>query len=432
MAYVIGQTCIGTKDTACIDVCPTDSIHGYEESPQLYIDPATCIDCDACAVACPVDAIYPGDQVPAAEEKFIKINADFYNDWDRSKSIAAGKSEESNEAEAAEAGGGTDLQDATWTEAENWQAEWEAHKNDLEDPVERLKRYGRVRSLFETPDKYIVRLYLAEKTPNHPLVYQYDLPKEITKYEVEAETIGNSRVQIRGKLWDPKLRKLTGLVNSFPDAFVVDLPFEEEVESASVQVKTQRIVDVVVTKRNKKKLRRAHLRFSFLLIPIAFFMFACGEDATSLTASNVLGLPSGDKEGTGLAGLFTVRLEQTSNGCKDVPTLGVVPKGTVQSVEVEVKHEAGDISFLNIHVPLHGGVNFDNTFLVGGAETISRGGQTENILRTVRMEGDFQKPEEFSAKGRQRFTGSFQGSDIDCTVSFKADGLRQDQETSEE
>ena len=63
VTYIIGQPCIGTKDTSCIDVCPVDCIHpkkdegGFEEAEMLYIDPAECIDCGACEPACPVAAI---------------------------------------------------------------------------------------------------------------------------------------------------------------------------------------------------------------------------------------------------------------------------------------------------------------------------------------------------------------------------------------
>lgn len=63
MAYVIAEPCIGTKDTSCVDVCPTDCIHPRKDEtefaavPQLYIDPAACIDCGACLPACPVGAI---------------------------------------------------------------------------------------------------------------------------------------------------------------------------------------------------------------------------------------------------------------------------------------------------------------------------------------------------------------------------------------
>ena len=70
MAYVINESCIGTKDTSCVEVCPVDCIHptpdepGFEQADQLYIDPEECIDCDACVEACPVDAITSEDMVP--------------------------------------------------------------------------------------------------------------------------------------------------------------------------------------------------------------------------------------------------------------------------------------------------------------------------------------------------------------------------------
>src|SRR5213592_3182414 len=50
MAYVIAEPCIGTKDTACVDVCPVDCIHPRKDEPefaaetQLYIHPTECID----------------------------------------------------------------------------------------------------------------------------------------------------------------------------------------------------------------------------------------------------------------------------------------------------------------------------------------------------------------------------------------------------
>jgi ferredoxin len=41
---------------------------------MLYINPETCIDCDACVPACPVSAIYPEDEVPEKWEHFKEIN----------------------------------------------------------------------------------------------------------------------------------------------------------------------------------------------------------------------------------------------------------------------------------------------------------------------------------------------------------------------
>ena len=54
MTYVICEPCIGVKDRSCVDACPVDVIHphsgeaGFDDEPQLYIDPGGCIDCGAC------------------------------------------------------------------------------------------------------------------------------------------------------------------------------------------------------------------------------------------------------------------------------------------------------------------------------------------------------------------------------------------------
>ena len=51
MAHIIAEPCIGTKDTACVAVCPVDCIHptkdeaDFATADQLFIDPDTCIDC---------------------------------------------------------------------------------------------------------------------------------------------------------------------------------------------------------------------------------------------------------------------------------------------------------------------------------------------------------------------------------------------------
>jgi NAD-dependent dihydropyrimidine dehydrogenase PreA subunit len=78
MAYVITEPCIGVKDASCVAVCPTDCIHSTEEDEQFYIDPDGCIDCGACETECPVQAIYAEDEVPAGQQRFIQINADFF------------------------------------------------------------------------------------------------------------------------------------------------------------------------------------------------------------------------------------------------------------------------------------------------------------------------------------------------------------------
>ena len=78
---VITDPCIGTKDTACVDVCPGDCIHPkkdeeeFEAATILYVHPEECIDCGACVPACPVTAIYGSvEAVPESQAMFIEAN----------------------------------------------------------------------------------------------------------------------------------------------------------------------------------------------------------------------------------------------------------------------------------------------------------------------------------------------------------------------
>jgi NAD-dependent dihydropyrimidine dehydrogenase PreA subunit len=84
MAYIICEPCVGTKDTACVDVCPVDCIHPrkdeaeFETAEMLYIHPDECIDCGACVPACPVEAIFALDEVPEKWTAFIPRNAEYF------------------------------------------------------------------------------------------------------------------------------------------------------------------------------------------------------------------------------------------------------------------------------------------------------------------------------------------------------------------
>jgi ferredoxin len=82
MPFVITDPCIGTKDAACVDVCPVDCIHPRKDEPEfesasmLYIHPEECIDCGACVPACPVAAIYDSvESTPASQQGLVEANA---------------------------------------------------------------------------------------------------------------------------------------------------------------------------------------------------------------------------------------------------------------------------------------------------------------------------------------------------------------------
>ena len=103
MTYIIAEPCVGTCDTACVEVCPVDCIHGPhdktgagaeakadgfvpEENDSLYIDPEECIDCGACVPACPPDAIYESEEDCIDDEgndESVKKNYEFFGEeWD--------------------------------------------------------------------------------------------------------------------------------------------------------------------------------------------------------------------------------------------------------------------------------------------------------------------------------------------------------------
>lgn len=74
MAHVVCEPCIKCKNTCCVVVCPVESFR--EDKEMVVIDPNVCIDCGACAPECPVQAIYPAEEVPGKWKSFIKLNED--------------------------------------------------------------------------------------------------------------------------------------------------------------------------------------------------------------------------------------------------------------------------------------------------------------------------------------------------------------------
>jgi NAD-dependent dihydropyrimidine dehydrogenase PreA subunit len=82
MAYVITESC--TKDALCVDACPVDCIHpkkdepGFDEAPQLYVQPDDCIDCGACVPVCEAAAVFALDEAPQTGTDYAATNAAYY------------------------------------------------------------------------------------------------------------------------------------------------------------------------------------------------------------------------------------------------------------------------------------------------------------------------------------------------------------------
>jgi len=85
MSFVVTDKCIRCKYTDCVAVCPVNCF--YEGKNMLVINPDECIDCSACALECPAEAIVP-DTNPASIA-LAELNRRFSQIWPR---ISARKS----------------------------------------------------------------------------------------------------------------------------------------------------------------------------------------------------------------------------------------------------------------------------------------------------------------------------------------------------
>jgi ferredoxin--NADP+ reductase len=86
MTFTITQGCC--HDASCLAVCPVNCIHPTRDEPEfgtvemLYVDERSCIDCGACADACPVDAVTFAPRLRGDQRRYVEINAAFYRGRD--------------------------------------------------------------------------------------------------------------------------------------------------------------------------------------------------------------------------------------------------------------------------------------------------------------------------------------------------------------
>lgn len=82
MTYIVTGLCKRTGE--CQEVCPVECILVPPENSEwrrAFIDPYTCIDCNACVEVCPEAAIFPEDKVPQnytlkAEQIYTPLEAE--------------------------------------------------------------------------------------------------------------------------------------------------------------------------------------------------------------------------------------------------------------------------------------------------------------------------------------------------------------------
>ena len=76
MPYVITEACIGTKDKACVDVCPVDCI--YEGAEQLYHPPGRVHRLRRLRARMPGNRDFPEEDVPGEQKQYVQINREVF------------------------------------------------------------------------------------------------------------------------------------------------------------------------------------------------------------------------------------------------------------------------------------------------------------------------------------------------------------------
>ncbi len=162
------------------------------------------------------------------------------------------------------------------------------------------------------------------------------------------------------------------------------------------------------------------------LLSMVFLVVSCGS-TEGINFQSVTGIVPGDGAGDALSGEFAVNFTYTSNGCAEHSELEIPAQGTTVSLDVSVAQDGGAMTFDKVHVILRGSISFANRFEVGGADLLDVGESVQNVLRMVSLKGSFENPNEFSANGQERLTGSLEEEEVDCTYSFTAEGTRKAQ-----
>ena len=78
MTHVVTERCVDCRYTDCCAVCPVDCFYEIGSPAMLVIDPETCIDCALCIPECPVQAIWPEDELPDVYSEWVDKNGELF------------------------------------------------------------------------------------------------------------------------------------------------------------------------------------------------------------------------------------------------------------------------------------------------------------------------------------------------------------------
>lgn len=138
------------------------------------------------------------------------------------------------------------------TDNRPWEIRWaEARERGLDEPYwERMKRYGQAYSVHETPDKFQFRFVLPSKVPEHKMKYKWQLPDKMPDYKLDIQLGQEGHfLKVKGWLEDPRVKKLCGVANSFPDRFLKELSLSSPAKGFSHNYNSkEKVLDILVEK----------------------------------------------------------------------------------------------------------------------------------------------------------------------------------------
>lgn len=197
---------------------------------EYKVDKNLCIDCNACYTTYPEIFKQVPWQGETKAEAHTPIELGKYNPWDVIGVCPTDAISKLGEMpEKPEASGAEELKPLE--DQGPWEDRWALVKDEPESKWEVMKRYGMAAVLDEEKDRYVMKMQFPEACPRHIKAYQMGLPSTMPDYDWSADLSDDGLIlTVVGKLADGHFKKLTGMINSFPDRFRRQFHFANRVE----------------------------------------------------------------------------------------------------------------------------------------------------------------------------------------------------------
>ncbi len=222
--YAVSEACIACD--ACCDDFPDIFVMNADHTRALVVAPSPKGKFDPWDIIydCPVDAIslIKGELPPPPEGKKKKTHDE--------APVDTGPIEDNRPWEVR------------WNEARQLRGE--------ESYWERMKRYGMATTMEETGKQVLLRVALPERVPEHAFKYKWNLPDKMPDYKFDIQLArGGQALKLKGWLEDPRVLKLCGVANSFPDRFLRELELPAKAKELKFNYNPQeKVLDVVIDK----------------------------------------------------------------------------------------------------------------------------------------------------------------------------------------